>query len=76
MKALLIEINEMVDTAGGRLEESKQKKYDRRYTHYEVVLGISGPVWSWNVRTRLPEILIFRLNKTIGLVMLSRGFCD
>ncbi len=40
------------------------------YTHYEVVLGISGPVWSWNVRTRLPEILIFRLNKTIGLVML------
>ncbi len=31
MKALLIEINKMVDTAGGRLEESEQKKYDRRY---------------------------------------------
>ncbi len=25
---------------------------------------------------RLPEILIFRLNKTRSLVMLSRGFCD
>ncbi len=25
---------------------------------------------------KLPEILIFRLNKTRGLAMLSQGFCD
>ncbi len=34
------------------------------YTHLELIFGISGQVWSWNVRTRLPEILIFRLSKT------------
>ncbi len=39
------------------------------YTSYEVVFGISGPVWSWNARTRLPEILVFRLNKTRALVL-------
>ncbi len=33
--------------------------------------------WFWEFEgTRLPEILIFRLNKTRVLVMLSRGFCD
>ncbi len=42
----------------------------RMYTHRELILGISGQVWSWNARTRLPEILIFRLNKTRALVML------
>jgi len=31
MKALLCEINEKVNTAGGKLEESEQKKYQRRY---------------------------------------------
>ena len=31
MKTLLIEINEMVISMGGRLEESEQKKYQRRY---------------------------------------------
>ena len=31
MKTLLIEINEMVISVGGRLEESEQKKYQRRY---------------------------------------------
>ncbi len=31
MKALLCEINEKVDIAGGKLEESEQKKYQRRY---------------------------------------------
>ncbi len=39
------------------------------YTHHELVLGISGQVWSWNARTRLPEILIFRLNKNRALVL-------
>ena len=31
MKTLLIEINERVISVGGRLEESEQKKYQRRY---------------------------------------------
>ncbi len=38
------------------------------YTHYELVLGISEQEFA--------EILIFRLNKTRGLVMLNRGFYD
>ena len=31
MKKLLIELNEAVDIAGGKLEESEQRKYQRRY---------------------------------------------
>lgn len=31
MKKLLLELNEAVDAAGGKLEESEQKKYQRRY---------------------------------------------
>ncbi len=54
----------------GRLLHTLQIFLKLYYTYYEVVLGISGQVWSWNARTRLPEILIFRLNKTRGLVML------
>ncbi len=38
------------------------------YTHNEVVSEFQG--------MKLPEILIFQLNKTKGLAMLSRGFCD
>ncbi len=49
------------------------------YTHYEVVFR-DVRACPWHKRPvkhrRVPEILIFRLDKTRSLVILSRGFCN
>ncbi len=57
---------------------AKRKRTAVRYRFISTSF-ILIPITKWFYEfqgMRLPEILIFRLNKTRGLAMLSRGFCD